>query len=104
MRLHQASNFTAALEGRIHKSQAVEPGQCRTVVVEMAALTTDGLHPLQSQPRQILIDRFFVSWPAARRVDVLDAQQEATRRRPCHVKIDERRECVTEMQIAIRAW
>src|SRR5262249_44171607 len=61
------------------------------------------LLPGEAEPRQVLIDRRFVLRPAARRVDVLDAQQEPAAGRAGHLEIDERGERMAEMQVAVRA-
>src|SRR5499427_3342103 len=97
----QARDLAAALEARIDKS--LKPRERRAVIVEMRALAAHGLLPCDAEPRQVFIDRRFVLRPAARRVDILDAQQEPAAGRARHLEIDERRERMADMQIAVRA-
>ena len=77
--------------------------QRRAIVVEMLGLPPHRLLPVDAEPGEVLVDRRLELRPAARRVDVLDAQQQAPARRPRHVEIEQRREGVAEMQIAVRA-
>src|SRR5215467_4024496 len=97
----EARDLDAALEARIEES--IEPREHRAIVVKMRALTAHRLLPGDAEPRQVFIDRRFVLRPAARRVDVLDAQQEPATGRARHLEIDERGERMAEMQMAIRA-
>src|SRR5262245_64605653 len=97
----EARDLAAALEARIEES--IEPREHRAIVVEMRALATHRLLPGDAEPRQVFIDRGFVLRPAARRVDVLDAQQEPAAGRARPLEIDERGERMADMQIAVRA-
>src|SRR6516164_8410157 len=97
----EARDLAAALEARIEES--IEPRERRAIVVEMRALAAHGLLPSDAEPRQVFIDRGFVLRPAARRVDVLDAQQEPAAGRARHLEIDERGERMADMQVAVRA-
>ena len=81
----------------------VELAPAPRVVVEMLALAPHRLFPGDAEPRQVLVDRLLVFRPAARGVDILDAQQEPAAGRARHVEIEQRGERMAEMQIAVRA-
>jgi hypothetical protein len=69
----------------------------------MLALPPHRLLPGNAEPLQILVDRRFVFRPRARRVDVLDAQQQPAAGLARHVVIEQGRIGMAEMQIAVRA-
>ena len=69
----------------------------------MRALAPHRLLPGDAEPGQVVVDRLLVVRPAARRVDVLDAQQEPPAGRARHVEIDQRGQRMAEMQMAVRA-
>lgn len=50
------------------------------VVREVLGLASHRRFPTQAQPGEVFVDRGFVVGPAARAIDVLDAQQEAIAR------------------------
>jgi hypothetical protein len=56
-----------------------------------------------TEPRQILPHRRLEFRPAARRVDVLDAQQQASARGARHLEVQERAQRVPEMQKTVGA-
>ena len=93
----------AALEARIDRALRLQLRQRRAVCVEMLGLAPHRLFPRDAEPGEVLVDRRLEFRPAARRVDVLDAQQEAPAGRARHLEIDQRRKRVAEMQIAVRA-
>src|SRR5262245_66316352 len=97
----EARDLAAALEARIDKS--LKPRERRAVIVEMRALAAHGLLPGDAEPRQVFIDRRFVLRPAARRVDILDAQQEPAAGRARPLQTDERREGLPSLPLALRA-
>src|SRR5216683_674953 len=68
----------------------------------MLGLPAHRLLPLQIEPGEVLIDRGLVFRPAARGVDVLDPQQQSAGRYPCPVGVEQRRQRMAEMQIAVR--
>jgi hypothetical protein len=99
----QPGDFGAALEAREcqrHRSELAESG---TIIAEMLGLPPHRLLPGNAEPLEILVDRRFKFRPATRRVDILDAQKETPIRRTRHVEVEERRERVAEMQVAVRA-
>ena len=67
----------------------------------MPGLAPHRLFPRDAEPGEVFVDRRLEFRPAARRVDVLDAQQEAPAHLARHLEIDQRRERVTEMQVAV---
>src|ERR1041384_8526146 len=80
----------------------------RDVLCDFAAALEAGVDqrlplPGDSEPGKVLVDRLFKFRPAARRIDVFDAQQEAPAERARHLEIDQRGERMTEMQVAVRA-
>src|SRR5205823_10908022 len=101
---HEPRNFCSALEARIDQASGLELIERRTIGLELFRLAPHPSFPSHAEPAEILEDRRLELRPAARRVDVLDAQQQPRARRARHVMIDERRERMPEMQIAVRAW
>src|SRR5438876_8508886 len=97
----EAGDLAARLEAWI--DQLIEPRQRRSVIVEMRALAPHRLLPPQAEPVEIFIDRLLVVRSAARRIDVLDAQQKTPAHRARHFEVDQRGERVAEVQIPIRA-
>src|SRR5205085_10577122 len=97
----EARDLAARLEARIEET--VEPCQRGAITVELRALAPHRLLPSDTEPCQVLVDRLLVVRPAARHVDVLDAQQEAATGRARHVEVDERGERMAKMQITVRA-
>src|SRR5262249_43032487 len=67
-------DLAAALEARI--GERVELRQRRAVIGEMRALAPDRLLPGDTEPGEVFVDRLLIVRPAARRVDVLDPQDE----------------------------
>src|SRR5262249_54014041 len=61
------------------------------------------LLPGDAEPGEVLVDRLLVFAPAARGVDVLDAQQKPPTGGARHVEIDQRRQRVPQMQVAVGA-
>src|SRR4051794_37215559 len=98
-----ARDFAAALEARIDQPLALEFRERLAVGIEVLRLPPRWLFPRDPEPREILIDRLLELRPAAARIDILDAQQESSAKRARHLEIDQRRERVAKMQIAIRA-
>src|SRR5215831_547425 len=71
------------------------------VFVVVLGLAAHRLLPGNAEPREVLIDRRLVFRPAARLVDILDAQQQPSVRGLRHAGVDERRQRMAEMQIAV---
>src|SRR5438874_5489817 len=69
----------------------------------MLRLPTHRRLPGNAEPGEVFIDRSLIFRPAARRVDILDAQQESSAPLACQVEIDQRRTGMAEMEIAVRA-
>src|SRR5262249_25125741 len=59
--------------------------------------------PGKAEPGEVFIDRSLVFRPAARRIDILDAQQKPSAALARQVEIEQRRTGMTEMEIAVRA-
>ncbi len=98
---HHHGNLGAAFEARIDEAQGVEPGKRRAVIVGVFGLPPHRPLPCDAEPGKVGIDRGLVLRPAARGIDILDAQQQPPARRPRHVGIDQRRQRVAEVQIAV---
>ncbi len=99
----QAGNLGAALEARVDQILCFEPRERLPIERKMFGLAPHLCVPAHAEPSEILEDRCLEFRPAARLVDVLDAQQEASAARPRHVVIDQRRVRMPEMQISVRA-
>ena len=70
----------------------------------MLRLAAHRLFPFDAEPFEIAVDGGLELRRAARRVDVLDAQQQPSAGLPRHVGVEQRRIGVAEMQFAIGAW
>ena len=81
----------------------VELRERGAVVVEMLGLPPHRLLPFEAEPGEVFVDRRLELRPAARRVDVLDAQQQPAAGRARHVEVQQRRQRMAEMQMAVRA-
>ena len=94
----------ASFEARKGQFARLQPHQRESVVIEVLGLPPHRPLPFDAEPREVLVNRRLELRPAARRVDVLDAQQEPPARGVRHLEIDQRGKRMTEMQIAVRAW
>src|SRR3546814_18115030 len=74
----------------------------RSTFLRRERLAADRLLPAETQPCEIAVDRLLVLRRAAGKIDVLDAQQEASAGFLRHVVVEDRRQCVTEMQEPVR--
>jgi hypothetical protein len=99
----QRGDLAAALEAWIGQAHGFELVHRRLIIAEILALPAHILLPGDPEPAQVFVDRGLVFGPAARGIDVLDAQQQPAVTLPRHVVIDERRIGMAEMQIAVRA-
>ncbi len=99
---HQRGDLGTALETRVQQPLPFEHRQRGAIVVEMLALLAHRLLPFDAEPGEVLEDRLLVFGAAARLVDVLDAQQQAPARGSGHVEIQECRQCMADMQVAVR--
>src|SRR5258708_7461183 len=75
---------------------------CR-IAYEMVGLPLARMFPGEPEPSQVLVDRGFVFGSAPRRVDVLDPQQETPVGPGRHVEIQDGRQRMAQMKIAVRA-
>jgi hypothetical protein len=100
---HQPGDLRPALEGRIDETARCERRDRPAIRVEVLGLAAHRLLPGKPEPREVLVDRGFEFRPAARRIDVLDPQQQAAAGRARHVEIDQGGERMSEMEIAVRA-
>src|ERR1700722_9306138 len=101
---HEPCDLRAALETRIDQPLGRELFQRLGRGGEMCGLPPHRVFPGNAKPRQILINRVLEFRLAARGVDILDAQQEASAGAIREVEIQQRRVSVAEMQIAVRTW
>src|SRR4029079_2658372 len=101
---NQAYNLGAGFEARKNQAHYLEFGKGSAVVLIVLGLPTHSRSPLEPEPRQIFIDRGLIFRPAARRIDILDPQQQAPALCTCHLGITQCRQRMAEMQITIRRW
>jgi hypothetical protein len=73
------------------------------IIGEMFGLPPHRMFPDDAEPGEVLVNRGLEFRLAARRVDILDAQQEASAGLTRQIEIQQRRISVAEMQIAVRA-
>src|SRR5215813_488620 len=69
----------------------------------MLRLAAHRLFPVQAEPGKVLVNRRLELRPAARHVDIFDAQEETPAGRPRRLPADERGCGVSEMEIPRRA-
>ncbi len=98
---NQSRNLSATLETRKDEAHGLELVQGGTIVRPVFGLTPHRPFPLEADPLQIFIDRGFEFRPATGLIDILDAQKQSPIFRFSHVGIEDCRQCMTEMQIAI---
>ncbi len=99
MRCRQArGDLGARAEARIKQPQGPQPIQRRLIQAEPLRLPHHGPIPAQPEPRQVALDRVDELLAAARAVDILDAQQEASAGLTRPVMRRDRRPGVAEMQ------
>src|SRR5262245_32675286 len=96
-------DLSSALEACVDETQAVQLSERLPIVVEMLTLAAHWFLPRDAEPSEVLVDCGFIFGAAARAIDILDAQQEAPAHRPRHVEIDQRRQRMPEMQVAVWA-
>src|SRR5262249_45865408 len=101
--LDQTRDLGTALEARIHEPRALQAVERRPIGVEVLRLPPHRLLPGKPGPGQGLVDRGLVSGRAARRLEVLAAQQKPAAALPRAIEVEQRRERMTEMQVAVRA-
>src|SRR5262249_25229113 len=77
----------ATLKTRIDKTPRLQSRQCGTIVLPVFGLMPDRPFPLESDPRQILIDRRFEFRTAPISIDVFDAQKQSPTLRSSHVGV-----------------
>ena len=94
----------AAREGRVDDSPVDQRVERRTVVVKMVGLPANRLLPIESQPGEIVAYGTFELGLAARRINVLDAQQKAAACICRHVMVEHGGIGVAQMQRAVGAW
>src|SRR5262249_42758372 len=100
---HHRGNLRPRLERWINEALALEPHESCAIVGEVLALAPDRLLPGNAEPGKVLVDRLLIGRPAAYGIDILDAEEKGAFCCSCHIEVDERRESVTEMKIAVRA-
>ena len=100
----QARNLGAALETRVDQTLRHQCFERIAVVGEMFGLPAHRGFPGDAEPGKVLIHRLLEFFPAPRRVDILDAQQEPAASLACQVEIQQRRKGVAKMQIAVWTW
>ncbi len=98
-----AADFRSRAEARVDEALPTEFVEMRAVKLAMLRLAAHRALPRQPEPFEVLEDRRLEFRPAARRVDILDAQQNSAAASSRRVTVDERRERVAKMQIAVRA-
>src|SRR5215472_13889153 len=58
--------------------------------------------PGNAEPGEIFVDRILIFRAAAGGINILDPQQQAPARAPRHVEVEQRREGMAEMKVAVR--
>src|SRR5262249_15038420 len=92
----------AGAEAGIEQAARFEPRERGAIIVHVLGLAAHRLLPGEAEPGEGLEDRRLEFRPAARAVDVLDAEQE-TAAGAGGSRGEQRRVCVAEMQIPGRA-
>ena len=94
--------FGPAHEGGIDEPHLLQAGHGGGVVAHMIGLAADRLLPGKAEPGKIAVDGLLIFWPAASRVDVLDAEEKASASTAAQLEVDEGRQGVAEVKLAIR--
>jgi hypothetical protein len=97
----QARDLGAAFKAGIDEPHGVELGERGAVIAIVLGLPPHRLFPGDAEPGQVLVNCRLEFGPAARRVDVLDAQQQPPARRLRPLGIEQGRQRMAEMQIAV---
>ena len=98
---HHPRHFGSAFEARIDDPHRIQPGQRRAVVAIVLGLPPHRLLPHEAEPSQVFVDGALVFPATARLIDVLDAQQQPSARSLRHIGIEQGRQRVAEMQMAV---
>ena len=101
-RRNKTGDLRPAFERRIDQAVTLKLRQRRAITVEVFRLPQYRLFPRNAEPGEVFIDRGFIFRAAARSVDILDAQQHAPTHGLRHLEIHQRRQRMTEMEVAIR--
>jgi hypothetical protein len=99
----QRTDLAAAVETQIDQAHGFELIECGLIVREMLALAAYVLFPDDAEPVEVVVNRRLEFGPAARGIDVLDAQQKPSAELTRHVVIQERGISMAQMQISVRA-
>ena len=95
---------TARQESRIDQIARDQLAERLAVEIEMLRLPPHRLFPVKSQPFEIGDDPGFEFRRGAGNIDILDPQEEASVLPFRHVMVENGRERMAEMQLAVRAW
>ncbi len=93
-------DLAAARERRVDQAHRAEPVEGSAVVGHVLGLAAHRLLPGEVKPAQVVKDRHLEFWPAARLIDVLDAQQEAPDGRLAEREVEHGGVGVAEMECA----
>lgn len=100
---HRCLDLTAAHDRRIDEPHVSQPLERSSIEIEVIGLAPHRLFPAQSQPGEVIEDRRLELRTAARPVDILDPEQEASAHCGRHVVVDDGRQGMAEMKQAVRA-
>src|SRR3984885_1492637 len=101
--LHLALDVGAGAEAWIQQIARGEFVQYRAIFCQMLRLHAHIAVPVETEPRQVLLDRGGEFRTAAARVDVLQTQQESPACIARAMPGEQRTECVAEVKVACRA-
>ena len=100
---HMRLDLGAGQEGRVDQPAPPETIKRRPMPGDMTGLPPHRLFPIETEPVEILVDLRLVFGAAAGRIDILDPEKEASTDVTRHVEIENRRQGMAEMELAIRA-
>ena len=102
-RRHRGGDRLARAEAREDEAARLELVEASRVFGDVLRLPPHRFLPGEAEPGEVVIDRLLELGPAAGRVDVLDAHEEAPAGPARKLRVEQRRVGVPEMEAAVRA-
>jgi hypothetical protein len=94
-----AGEVSAGAEAAVKQTELVKPIEGGAMFIQVLGLAAHRSRPLESKPAEVLLDRDLPFRPAARDVDILDAEQESPVGAPRLTPRHPRRESMAEVEL-----
>ena len=99
---HQPCDLGAAFKARIDQALRRQSVYRAAIIRKMLRLPPHRRFPDDAEPAEVLVNRGLEFRPAARGVDILDAQQKPPAAPARQVEIQQRRKSMAEVEVAVR--